>query len=261
MSSSNVVWEIDGPIATLTFNRPQARNALTWDMYDALVEACEFVDATPAIRVMIIRGAGGVFSAGTDISQFASFATGNDGIAYERRLDAAIDRLEAVTCITIAAIHGIAVGGGCAIALACDLRVCARRARLGVPVARTLGNCLSAANVSRLVDHLGVSRTTDLLLTGRLLTSDEIWSLGLCAEPVADEQLDTVVREIAADLTDRARSTIVATKTLLRRVREHRRAPAADDVIAACYTSDDFREGVRAFLAGRDPQFRTTPSK
>jgi enoyl-CoA hydratase/carnithine racemase len=255
MSSSNVVWEIDGSIATLTFNRPHARNALTWDMYDSLVDACEQVDAHPDVRVLVIRGTGGSFSAGTDISQFASFATGDDGIAYERRLDAVIDRLERVTRVTIAAMDGVAVGGGCAIALACDFRVCTRQVRVGVPVARTLGNCLSAANLARLVDRVGVTRATEMLLTGRLLSGNDLWSLGLCTPLVLEGQLDQEARKIAHELATRAPSTIEATKAVLLRIRDRRLPPPADDVIAKCYGSDAFREGVRAFMEGRDPRW------
>jgi enoyl-CoA hydratase len=254
MPSNNAVSAIDGPILTLTFNRPAARNALTWDMYDALVEACDRVDAGEA-RVLVVRGAGGAFAAGTDISQFRGFKTGEDGIAYERRLDAAIDRLERVTRITIAAVDGAAVGGGCAIALACDLRICTPRARFGVPVARTLGNCLSAANTARLVDLLGPARTKDLLLTGRLIDAEEALQLGLATRIVAGDRIDDEVRALALELSTRASSTIQATKELLTRIREHRRPPPADDVIARCYTSDEFREGIAAFLDGRKPRW------
>src|SRR5262245_20147099 len=145
MPSSNVVWDITGSIGTLSFNRPQARNALTWDMYDALAEACDASESPGGPRVPIIRGEGGAFAAGTDISQFAGFRTGADGVNYERRLDAAVDRLDELPIPTIAEVDGAAVGGGCLIALACDLRICSERARFGVPVSRTLGNCLSAA--------------------------------------------------------------------------------------------------------------------
>lgn len=224
-------------------------------MYDALVHACDQVDASPNIRVFVIRGAGGSFSAGTDISQFASFTTGDDGIAYERRLDAVIDRVERVTRITIAAIDGVAVGGGCAIALACDLRICTPATRLGVPVARTLGNCLSAANLARLVDRVGTARATEMLLTGRLLDARELAHLGLCTQEVARENLDSSVRTYAHELAGRARSTIEATKAMLIRIRDHRLPPAADDIIAKCYGSDDFREGVRAFNEARRPRW------
>jgi enoyl-CoA hydratase/carnithine racemase len=252
MPSSNIVWDIEGSIGTLTFNRPHARNALTWDMYDALAATCELVD-TSDVRVFVIRGAGGVFSAGTDVTQFRDFQTGADGVAYERRLDTVIDRLERVNKITIAAVDGPAVGGGCAIALACDLRLCSNRARFGVPVARTLGNCLSAANLARLVDLVGPARAVDVLFSARLINADEALEIGLATRVVPAGAIDAEVAQLASDLTQRASSTITATKTMLRRLREHRRPPPADDIIAACYASKDFREGVAAFLQGRTP--------
>ena len=255
MSSSNVIWEIVGSVGTLTFNRPHARNALTWDMYDALVETCELVDAGD-LRVLIIRGTGGAFAAGTDIAQFREFASGDDGIAYERRLDAVIDRLERVRRVTIAMVDGPAVGGGCAIALACDFRICTPTARFGVPVAKTLGNCLSAANLARLVDLIGPARTKELLFTGRLVDADEAFALGLATHVVAAGEIADAVNTLARDLSARAESTIVATKAVLQRIRDHRRPPPADDIVAACYGSEDFREGVAAFLEGRVPRWR-----
>jgi enoyl-CoA hydratase/carnithine racemase len=155
---STAVFESDGPIAFLTFNRPEARNAMTWEMYDALAATCERVDGDAAMRVLVLKGAGQAFVAGTDISQFTSFSSRNDAVEYEQRLDAVIDRLERVRVPTIAQVQGVAAGGGCAIALACDLRVCTPAARFGVPVARTLGNCLSAANYARMIDLLGPGR-------------------------------------------------------------------------------------------------------
>ena len=116
---------------------------MTWEMYDALVAACERVDRDEGLRVLILRGAGGkAFVAGTDISQFQSFRDREDGIKYEERLDRVIDRLERVTKPTIAQVQGVAAGGGCAIALTCDLRVATPDSTFGIPIARTLGNCL-----------------------------------------------------------------------------------------------------------------------
>jgi enoyl-CoA hydratase len=256
MPSSNVVWDIAGPLATLTFARPEARNALTWDMYDALVTACDAVEAADA-RVLIIRGSDGAFSAGTDIAQFAGLTTGEAGVAYERRIGAVIERLERVTKITIASVAGPAVGGGCAIAVACDLRVCAETAKFGVPVARTLGNCLSVENLARLADLIGLGRATELMLTGRLVSADQAleWGLATRVSPVGELEADTIA--LAHDLATRAPSTVLATKQMLRRLREHRRPPAGacDDLIAACYASAEFREGVAAFAAKRPPVF------
>ena len=257
MPSSNVVWDIDGPLATLTFARPEAKNAMTWDMYDAVVEACDEVDRSDA-RVLIIRGSDGAFSAGTDIAQFTGLTTGEAGVAYERRIGAVIDRLERVTRVTLASIDGPAVGGGCAIAVACDLRLCADTARFGVPVARTLGNCLSIENLARLVDLIGAGRAADMMLTGRLVSADQAleWGLATRVSPVHELWADT--QALALDLAARAPSTVVATKAMLRRLREQRRPPAgaADDLVAASYASADFREGVAAFAARRKPVFR-----
>lgn len=257
MPSSNVSWDITGSLGILTFTRPEARNALTWDMYDALGRACEEADADSRIRALIIRGSGGAFAAGTDIAQFADFTSGADGVAYERRLDAVVDRLERVTVPTLAEVDGAAVGGGCLIALACDLRLCSPRARFGVPVARTLGNCLSMANIARLVDLIGPARTRDLLLTGRLVDADEALALGLATRVVAQDALPVEGMALAIELSTRAGSTVRATKQLLIDLRAHRTPPAgsADEVIARCYGSDEFKEGVTAFRERRPPKF------
>jgi enoyl-CoA hydratase len=250
-------FESIGPLAFLTFNRPKARNALTWAMYDALVQACDRVDADDTVRVLVVRAAGDSFAAGTDIRQFSEFRSADEGIAYERRLDAVIDRLEQVSVPTIAQVHGVAAGAGCAIALTCDLRVCTPAAQFGVPIARTLGNCLSAANLARLVDLVGPARTKELLFTGRLLDVMEAASLGLVTEVAEPGDIDDTVRELAQLIAANAPLTIRATKEVVRRIAARRRlgTPDADDLIAACYASQDFREGVAAFLEKRPPRF------
>jgi enoyl-CoA hydratase/carnithine racemase len=257
MPSSNVAWDINESVASVTVNRPEARNALTWDMYDALVEACDSAEANRNVRVLIIRGSGGAFAAGTDISQFREFDSGDDGVAYERRLDAVIDRIERLSIATIAEIDGAAAGGGCAIAMACDLRICSERARFGVPVARTLGNCLSLANTARMIDLIGPALTRDLLLTGRMIDARDAMAAGLASAIVPTAELQQETFKIAAELSTRARSTIVATKAMLIRLRDHRRPPSgvADDIVRECYASKEFKEGVTAFLAGRKPNW------
>ena len=256
MSTSHMLYTTDGPIATLTFNRPESRNAMTWAMYDALVDACDAVDADSAIRVLILRGADDhAFVAGTDISQFRDLRTPEDALAYEARLDTVISRLERVTKPTIARIGGIAAGGGCVIAVACDLRICGPDARFGIPVARTLGNCLSAANCARLMDLVGPARLKDLMFTARLLDAPDALAAGLATRVVSADALDRVVTETAHTIAANAPLTISATKELIRRLQAHRRIdpPVDHDLITACYTSDDFRGGVEAFLAKRPP--------
>ena len=256
MPSSNVVLDIDGPVATITLARTSAKNALTWEMYDALVEACDAVPGSGA-RVVIIRGSGGAFSSGTDIHQFDDLRTGADGLAYERRIGAVIERLEAIEVPTIASVEGPAVGGGCAIAVACDLRLAADTATFGVPVARTLGNCLSAENLARLVDLVGPGRATEMVFTGRLVSADQALEWGLVTKVLPLAELETETMALALELSRRAPSTLTATKRMLRRLSAHRRPPpgSCDDLIAACYGSVDFREGVAAFAARRKPAF------
>lgn len=239
-------------------NRPEARNAMTLDMYDAVVDACERVDADPAVRVLVIRAAGGrAFVSGTDIAAFSTFASREDGLAYERRLDAIVDRLERVRAVTIAQVEGVAAGGGCLLAFVCDLRVCTPAARFGVPVARTLGNCLSAANYARLIDLLGPARVKDLLLTARLMPAAEAQAIGLVNRLVDPPEIDQAVNDLATTLAAHAPLTIWATKELVRRIQASRRSAAVQeaDVIGACYSSEDFREGVAAFLSKRPPRF------
>jgi len=258
LSTDHTIYEFDGPIATFTFNRPEARNAMTWDMYQALVEACDRVDADSAIRVLILRGAGGkAFVAGTDITQFAGFHDAEDGIKYEERIDQVLDRLERVTKATIAQVQGVAAGGGCGIALTCDLRVATPDASFGIPVARTLGNCLSGATYSRLVDLLGPGLVKDMLLTGRFIPGTEALGLGIVNRLEPADNIDATVRDYASRIAANAPLTIRATKEMIRRIMAARRLrPGEDhDVVTMCYTSRDFREGVEAFVAKRPPRW------
>jgi enoyl-CoA hydratase len=258
LSTPHATYESDGPIATLTFNRPDARNAMTWDMYQALVDACDRADGDAAIRVLILKGAGGkAFVAGTDISQFTSFRTAEDGINYEQRIDQVLDRLERVTKATIAQVQGVAAGGGCGIALTCDLRIATPESSFGIPVARTLGNCLSGATYSRLMDLLGPSLVKDMLLTGRFIPGTEALALGIVNRLEPAENIDATVRDCALRIAANAPLTIRATKEMIRRIMAARRLrPGGDhDVVTMCYTSRDFREGVEAFVAKRPPQW------
>jgi len=251
-------FEIDGALAILTFNRPEARNAMTWEMFDALVAACDRVDNDESIRVLILRGAGGkAFVAGTDISQFQQFRTREDALGYEHRLDSTLDRLERVAKPTIAQIEGVAAGGGCAIAICCDIRVATPESTIGVPVARTLGNCLSGATTGRLVDIAGPARAKEMLFTGRLLPAAEAHAVGLINRVAAADQIESIVRELATEMAANAPLTIRASKEMIRRIAEHRRLPAGrdHDLVAMCYLSEDFREAVRAFTTKNKPRW------
>jgi len=251
-------FEIDEAVAILTFNRPEARNAMTWEMYGALVEACERVDRDDGLRVLVLRGAGGkAFVAGTDIQQFQNFRNREDGLKYEERLDRVLDRLERVAKPTIAQVQGVAAGGGCAIAVACDLRVATPASTFGIPIARTLGNCLSGATYSRLIDAIGPSRAKDLLFTGRLVSASDAHACGLVNRLVEADRIEQTVRELATEIAANAPLTIRATKELMRRLAAKRRLATGEDsdMVELCYTSADFREGVAAFLEKRKPRW------
>jgi enoyl-CoA hydratase len=193
---------------------------------------------------------------GTDIGQFTRFQSRDDAVTYERRIDAVVERIERVRVPTIAQVQGVATGGGLVIALACDLRVCTPESRFGVPIARTLGNCLSAANYARMVDLIGPARVKDLLFTGRLIDAAEASSLGLITRVAESTAIDDEVRDLAATLAANAPLTIRATKEAVHRIQAGRRDTAQiDDLIVMCYASEDFKEGVAAFLAKRTPLF------
>ena len=165
MTDGEVRYGRDGEIATVIFDRPAARNAMTWRMYEQLGEACAQIRREDGLRVAVFRGAGGkAFIAGTDIAQFRAFRGGDDGIAYEEKMEAILVSVETLPVPTLAVIEGFAIGGGLAIAAACDIRIATPGSRFGVPIARTLGNCLSIANYARLVAALGASRAKRMLL-------------------------------------------------------------------------------------------------
>jgi len=257
MSDAHVLTDRSDPrILQVTFNRPEARNAMTFAMYDRLAQSARDANGDAALRAIVFRDAGGeAFGSGTDIAQFQNFKNREDGLKYEERLDHVLDRLERVTKPTIAQVQGVAAGGGCAIALTCDLRVASPDASFGIPIARTLGNCLSGASYSRLVDVMGPGTVKDMLFTGRLIGATEAHTLGIVNRLVSATDIDATVRALAAEIAANAPLTLRATKEMIRRVLAKRRLAAGDDadMVELCYTSADFREGVTSFLAKRKP--------
>ena len=254
--SEHVLVVRDGPIVTLTFNRPEARNAMTWEMYQRLYDTCEEVDADAAIRVLVLKGAGGkAFVAGTDIAQFTTFESGADGVRYERDGDRRSGRLARVRKPVIAQIEGYAVGGGFGIAAGADLRIATPDARFGAPIARTLGNCLSMQAYARYLDLLGPSRLKELIFTARLLSAEEALGAGFVHEIVAADAIGARVRALAETVAAHAPITLAVTKEAIRRIQEARAVPDGDDLIEKTYGSADFREGVAAFLEKRPPRW------
>jgi enoyl-CoA hydratase/carnithine racemase len=248
--TQDLLFEIRDGIGFITLNRPQARNALTFAMYERLAEIAV---APGEARALVLTGAGDkAFAAGTDIAQFRAFSGAEDAIAYEARLDRVLGALERCPIPTIAAVAGACTGGGAGIAAACDLRLAAANARFGFPIARTLGNCLSMANIARLSALIGPARVTEMIFTARLLTDQEALASGLVTEVLEDRTVLLARAEaLARQIAGNAPLTLRATKEALRRLRDA--LPPDEDLIRLCYTSDDFREGMDAFLGKRTP--------
>jgi enoyl-CoA hydratase len=256
-AAEDLLFALDGGIGRIIFNRPQARNAFTFAMYERLAEICDRANKDHAIKVLVLRGAGDkAFASGTDINQFRAFNTPQDGIDYENRIDRVLTTLEQCRVPTIAAITGACTGGGAAIAASCDLRIGTKSTRMGFPIARTLGNCLSMSNVSRLTALIGPARVKDLIFTARLVGAEEAAAVGLLTEVVEDSAaLDRRADEVAALVAGHAPLTLSATKQAVARLQQRLTREEGEDLILMCYTSKDFREGLDAFLNKRAPQW------
>jgi enoyl-CoA hydratase/carnithine racemase len=256
--TEEILFEVgsDG-IAWLTFNRPDARNAMTFGMYDRLGELCGQIDRDPKVKVLLLRGAGDkAFVAGTDISQFRAFTTPQHALDYEAKMDRVFDALEDVRVPTIAAIQGACTGGGAGIAAACDLRLGAPSAKFGFPIARTLGNTLSMRNHARLAALIGVARTKDILFLARLMGAEEMRAAGLLNEITSEDGLHQRAEEMARTLLEHAPITIRSAKQALNRVVRHWAPQSAPEIITQAYMSEDFKEGMESFLAKRKPRWK-----
>jgi enoyl-CoA hydratase len=258
--TQELLYDKRGEIGWITFNRPQARNALTFAMYEGLAEICSRIGQTREAKALIITGAGDkAFAAGTDIAQFRDFRDAEDGIAYERKMDRILDTIERCAVPTIAAVAGFCTGGGAAIAAACDLRIAASNAQFGFPIARTLGNCLSMANYARLAALVGSQRVKEMLFLARLIDAPMAHQVGLVSELLADvAALHARAAELARTLAGHAPLTLQITKEALRRLQARLADENIDDLIRLAYGSNDFREGMAAFLDKRPPKWTGT---
>ena len=258
--TDEIIISVDQHIATVTLNRPEARNALTFGMYQALSDLCQQAGTAKddrAIKAIVICGAGEkAFAAGTDIGQFTSFKTLQDGHDYEAQIESVIRSIETCRVPVIAALHGAVTGGGLVIAAAAHLRLASADVKIGMPIARTLGNCLAITNLRRLVALFGEARVAHMILTAELLSADQALASGFVHDVLQDR--DTMLARatvLAQRLTTMAPLTIQSSLDGLRRLRHAAACPDDSDLIAACYTSEDFAEGVAAFLEKRKPNW------
>jgi len=255
--AEHLTLERDGRVATITVNRPDARNAMTFEMYEGLHGLCERLDADAAVRVVVLRGAGDkAFVSGTDIRQFQAFRTKEDALGYEARISRVLNRLAGMRKPTIAMIQGDAVGGGMFMSLACDLRLAAEHARLGAPIARTLGNFAAPTSLALLIATVGPVRAREMVITARLLGADEARRVGLVDEVHPLAELEARARELAARVAEHAPLTLAAVKEATRRYIAGVAPKDLEDLILSCYLSEDFQEGVRAFLDKRKADWK-----
>jgi enoyl-CoA hydratase len=253
MSDGVVHLAAQDGVASVVFDRPEARNAMTFAMYDQLIAACSAIARDSNIRVATFRGTGEAFAAGTDIREFLTFDSAEDGVSYEQRIEAVIGAVEMLPIPTVAIVDGPAMGGGLAIATACDFRIATPAARFGVPIARTLGNCLSMANTGRLIAVLGEARVKRLLLLADIISAEEALSCGFVLEIVKPEDMNTALGALCRRLTSHAPITMRVTKETIRRLAAA--WPEGNDLIRTVYGSDDFKTGIRAFLAKQKPHW------
>ncbi|HET9147574.1 MAG TPA: enoyl-CoA hydratase/isomerase family protein [Acetobacteraceae bacterium] len=254
---NDIIYEVRGRVGYVTFNRPAARNAFTFAMYERIASICDGLNGQDEVRALVLTGAGeAAFAAGTDINQFRAFRTPEDAIGYERRIDGVLKALENCRIPTIAAINGACTGGGAAIAAVCDLRLASAGARFGFPIARTLGNCLSIENYARLAGLIGPARVKDLIFTARLIGAEEAERIGLVSEVLPDRAaLMARAAELAETVAGHAPLTLRVTKEALNRIGRLSRIEA-EDLVLTCYMSEDFREGMDAFLTKRKPDWK-----
>jgi len=250
-----LLHEVRDGVAYVTLNRPQARNALTFAMYERLAEICSKANDDKSVKAILITGGGDkAFAAGTDISQFRAFDKEQDALDYEARIDRVMNALERCRVPTIAAIPGACTGGGASIAACCDLRIASRAMKYGFPVARTLGNCLSMASYSRLVYLVGPALVKDIVFQARLIEGPEAYARGLVSE-LHEDQASLLKRaeELARTVASHAPLTLQATKEAILRLRPTVKHGEGNDLVLMCYMSHDFREGMDAFLSKRKP--------
>jgi len=257
-AAPEILCEQRGAVAWVTFDRPEARNAFTYDMYTRLTELCDELATDATTRVVVFQGRGDdAFVSGSDIRRVGEIRTREDALSYEQHIERAIGGVERIPKPTIALIRGVATGGGAAIALACDLRVAADNARFGVPIARTIGNTMSLRNLARMVEVVGPALTKDLLFTARLAPADEALRAGAFSEVVPLTEIEARVSALAAQIAGNAPLTVRATKLGVLRIIEaaRERIGAGEDIVELAYTSADFQEGVAAFLEKRRPEW------
>ncbi len=259
MPDKKLIYKSGSPCGEIILNQPDKRNAVNSEMWRALADAAEEAAADANASVVIVRGEGEHFAAGADITEFEqAYATAESAEAYTQTMLDALDALENCKKPTIAMIRGSCVGGGCSIALACDMRFAGVTARFGVTPGK-LGLVYSVADTRRLAQTVGSGNAKDLLFTGRLIDAEEALRIGLCERVYPDEELEKQVKDFALQVSATSRWSAAATKRTFRMIADGVADHDADAmaIMVESFQGADFQEGYRAFLEKRKPDFPT----
>lgn len=249
LAGGDVLVDRDDRVAYVTLNRPQAHNSFTSVMYHDLTGWLNRAAGDRTLRVIVFRGAGEkAFAAGTDISEFTNFTSGDDGVEYEKIAASTLTALQRAPQVTIAAVQGVAVGSGCAVALSCDVRVATERSKFGFPIASTLGNALSSTVLRRLVATVGPAVAREMLLTSRLVSATRAHQLGFVAEVLLASTFHDTVSELATRTALLAPHTQAVSKAIIDSIEQGREVDD-ESLVRGAYAHADFRDAVTAFVA------------
>ncbi|NIH80179.1 enoyl-CoA hydratase-related protein [Amycolatopsis viridis] len=245
----------DGEVATLTFARPEKKNAISHDMWAAIPDVVGEVEADPGLKVLVLTGAGADFSAGADISEFGALrATADGAAAYDKVVEGAVTALAGMTKPTVAKIRGNCIGGGCQISVACDFRFAEPGARFGITPAK-LGIVYDFRSTHQLVSLIGPAHARYFLLSGRLIDAVRAREIGLVNDTFDD--LDTGVADFAATLCSRSQTSVRGMNRIVGKILDGQSESDAEveEIRLAAIHGADYAEGVAAFLSRRPPRF------
>ncbi len=248
-----------GGVFEVALNRPEARNALSIELCDAIADAVKRIDEDPEARVLVLRGKGPVFCSGADFS----LVSAPEGGRFLPRFESMLEAVSRVRLPTIAAIHGAALGGGFQLASVCDFRIAATAARIGIPAAR-LGVVVNLENVERLLALVGVAVAKEVLMTARMFTGEEAKDVGLVTANVPQDELESAVASFATELAALAPLAVQGAKAAVQflsstgaaRTGDPQGALGIDALVAEAYASEDLSEGLRAMEDKRAPRFK-----
>ena len=260
MITDKMLMQKDGAVGRMIFNNPARHNAVSLEMWQAAEEILEDFTRDPAIRVVVLSGAGGkAFVSGADISKFENERATEEAIKHYNQITArASNKLSELKKPTIAEIQGYCIGGGLGIALACDLRICSDNSRFGVPAAK-LGLGYAHKGIKRLIDVVGPAMAKEIFFTARQFSAAEAYEMGLVNRVVPGGELSAYVRNYADTIGGNAPLTVLQIKrTVGELVKDERERDYAlcDRLVADCFASEDYIEGRRAFMEKRKPQFK-----